>query len=81
LGKSLGDNVPPKFRRIRVSSDWADIPKPATEYDGVQWEYVGTNGALQIVYDECQSKHLAMIDIRTGEKFDDIDLGTIVAVG
>jgi hypothetical protein len=79
LGKSLGDDVPTRFRRVRVSNHWADIPQPATEYDGLRWEYVGTNGALQTVYDECQAKHISLIDIRTGEKFDDIDLGTIVS--
>jgi len=78
IGKSLGADCPPKFRRVRVSNNWADIPQPATEHDGLRWEYVGTNGALQIVYDECQSKHIAMIDMKTGEKFDDVDLGTIV---
>jgi len=78
IGKDLGTDVPPKFRRVRVSNNWADIPLPATQYNDVRWEYVGTNGALQTVYDECQAKHLTMIDLKTGQIFDDIDLGTIV---
>jgi len=79
IGKSLDFEYPARFRRVRCSNDWVDIPKPATEHAELRWEYVGTNGALQIVYDECQSKHIAMIDQKTGEKFDDVDLGTIVS--
>jgi len=77
--KDFSDDLPAHFRRVRVSRNWADIPKPTTEYDGMQWEYVGSNGALQIVYDECTAKRLTMIDIQTGEYFDDVDLGTIVS--
>jgi len=80
IGKSFGADVPPRFRRVRVSNNWADIPQPTTEHNDLRWEYVGTNGALQSVYDECQSKHYSMIDQKTGEIFDDIDLGTIVEV-
>jgi len=79
LGKNMHTEYPVGFRRVRVSNDWVDIPKPATADDGLQWEYVGTNGALQIVYDECQSKRITMIDKQTGQIFDDIDLGTIVS--
>jgi hypothetical protein len=79
VGKDLGVDCPPRFRRVRVSNNWWDIPKPATQYDTLRWEYVGTNGALQAVYDECQAKRITLIDLRTGEKFDDIDLGTIVS--
>lgn len=79
LGKSLGSDVPTRFRRVRVSNNWADIPEPATEFDGVRWEYVGSNGALQIVYEECHARHLTLIDNKTGEQFDDVDLGTIVS--
>jgi len=79
IGKSLGDDCPAHFRRVRVSNNWADLPKPTTNTMGLRWEYVGTNGALSIVYDECQSKHIALIDQKTGQIFDDIDLGTIVS--
>jgi len=75
--KDFGDDLPAHFRRVRVSRNWVDIPQPATQYDDLQWEYVGTNGALQVVYDECTAKRLTMIDIQTGELFDDVDLGTI----
>jgi len=80
IGKDLGSDVPPKFRRVRVSNNWVDIPQPTTDATALRWEYVGTNGALQIVYDECQSKRITLIDQKTGEIFDDIDLGTIVQV-
>lgn len=78
IGKSLGDDVPKRFRRVRVSQGWAEIPKPVTALDHLRWEYVGGNGALSIVYEECAAKHISMIDLGTGEFFDDVDLGTIV---
>jgi len=79
VGKSLGDNVPAHFRRVRVSNNWADIPAPDNEYVQLRWEYIGTNGALQIVYEECTARHITLIDLATGEIFDDVDLGTTVA--
>lgn len=79
VGKDLGTNVPAHFRRVRVSASWPDIPTPNTPIDGLRWEYIGTNGALQIVYDECNEKHITLIDYETGAHFDDIDLGTIVS--
>lgn len=79
IGKSLDYQYPARFRRVRCSNNWVDIPKPATEHAELRWEYVGTNGALSIVYDECQSKHITLIDQKTGEVFDDVDLGTIVS--
>lgn len=78
VGKDLGSDVPPHFRRVRVSSGWADIPEPDTPLAALRWEYVGTNGALSVVYEECQAKGIAMIDVATGAYFDDVDLGTIV---
>lgn len=79
IGKDLGENVPPHFRRVRVSRGWADIPEPVTALDGLTWEYVGTNGALQSVYDRAKEHKIDLIDLSTGEIFDDVDLGTIVA--
>jgi len=79
VGKSLGDSTPAHFRRVRVSNNWAVIPKPDTPFNGLRWEYVGTNGALQIVYEECEAKHITLVDAVTGEIFDDVDLGTIVS--
>lgn len=78
IGKSLGDDVPLHFRRVRVSRGWVDIPAPVTENSGLRWEYVGSNGALELVYRECRAKHITLIDCATGEIFDDVDLGTTV---
>lgn len=78
VGKSLGENVPAHFRRVRVSQDWADVPTPDSDTSGLNWEYISTNGALQIVYEECEAKGITLIDIETGLIFDDVDLGTIV---
>jgi len=80
IGKSLDSDCPSHFRRVRISNNWTDLPEPTTNAMGLRWEYVGSNGALQIVYDECQSKHITMIDQKTGEKFDDIDLSKIVCL-
>jgi hypothetical protein len=79
IGKSLGEDVPKRFRRVRVSQGWAEVPKPETVYNALRWEYVGSNGALITVYEECAAKHISLIDIETGEIFDDVDLGTITA--
>lgn len=79
VGKSLGDSAPAHFRRVRVSDNWASVPAPDTEYVNLRWEYIGTNGALQTVYDECAAKSITLIDLATGEIFDDVDLGTVVA--
>jgi len=78
VGKDIGTDAPAHFRRIRVSNNWADIPAPDTVYNGLQWEYIGTNGALQIAYEQCSARGILMIDAITGEIFDDVDLGTIV---
>jgi len=80
VGKSLGDDIPKHFRRVRVSRDWANVPIPVTALDGLRWEYVGTNGALYTIYAECEAKGITLIDLKTMEYFDDVDLGTIIAV-
>ena len=79
VGKSLGEDVPKRFRRVRVSQGWPKVPSPVTPTIALKWEYCGTNGALEMVYQEAKSKHYAMIDLETGAYFDDIDLGTQVA--
>lgn len=78
IGKDLGKDVPKHFRRVRVSQGWPDIPAPNTAENGLKWEYIGTNGALAVVYAECQAKNISLIDMETGAYFDDVDLGTIV---
>lgn len=78
VGKDLGENVPKRTRRVAVSQGWPDIPEPKNELSALRWEYVNSNGALAVIYAECQAKHLDLIEVGTGEKFDDIDLGTII---
>lgn len=79
VGKDLGADAPAHFRRVRVSANWANIPAPDTDHNGLQWEYIGTNGALQTVYEQCAERGISIIDAVTGELFDDVDLGTIVS--
>lgn len=78
VGKDLGTDVPAHFRRVRVSQGWADIPKPENALVALRWEHIGSNAALETLYAECQAKNIALIDLATGEIFDDVDLGTIV---
>jgi len=77
VGKSLGDNVPAHFRRVRVSAHWAEIPHPENECSTYDWHYIGGNGAQEAAIEHCERERLQMIDIRTGETFDAVDLGTI----
>lgn len=79
VGKDIGTDAPSHFRRVRVSDNWANIPKPDTPFNGLRWEYIGTNGALQTVYEQCAERKITIIDAQTGELFDDVDLGTIVS--
>lgn len=81
IGKDLGADVPKRFHRVRVSQGWPVIPAPVSETSGLKWEYVNGNGALEGVYRECRAKNITLIDLKTGEYFDDIDLGTEVAEG
>jgi len=78
VGKSLGGDVPQRTRRVVVSQGWPDIADPVTPLTGLKWEYVNGNGALAAVYLECQAKGIDLIDLNTGEFFDDVDLGTQV---
>lgn len=77
IGKALGSDAPPRFRRVRVSSGWPEIPLPITPLVGLRWEYISGNGSLAVVMAECQAKRIDMIDLRTGEFYDAEDLGTI----
>jgi len=74
VGKNLGDNVPLRFRRVRTSQDWPDIPDPNTMLSGLKWEYLREFSAVAAVMRECQNKRFSMIDIETGENFETVDL-------
>lgn len=78
VGKDLGENVPKHFRRVRVSRNWAEIPVPVTDVSNLEWVYVGSNGALSLMYEKCRREQFDLIDLSTGAFFDDVDLGTIV---
>jgi len=78
VGKSLGADVPQRTRRVVVSQGWPLVPVPDTPLNGLRWEYVNSNGALAAVYRECQEKRVNLIELATGEYFDDVDLGTEV---
>jgi len=79
VGKSLGNDVPKRTRRVVTSQGWPDIPAPNTALNSLEWEYINGNGALAVVMAECQAKKIDMIDLETGEYFDAPDLGTQVA--
>ena len=78
VGKDLGADAPPHFRRVRVSRNWAEVPVPITDLSGLEWLHVGTNGALSALYERCNREKFSLIDLETGAFFDDVDLGTIV---
>lgn len=77
LGKTLGTDMPKRFRRVRVSQGWAEIPVPENELTGLEWTYHDTNGKLLMAYSRAQRENFHLIDLETGAYFDDVDLGTI----
>jgi len=81
VGKSLGDDVPPRFRRVRVSNSWPELPVPESVTSQLEWHYLNGNGDLLTCIEKCQRDNIDMIELDTGEKFDayDCDLGTIIA--
>jgi len=81
VGKDLGSDCPAHFRRVRVSRNWADIPEPATPDTNLHWEYVGTNGAVSVVYAECRAKSYTVIQKRTGEILREADLLALLPTG
>jgi len=80
LGKSLGGEVPKRFRRVRVSQGWAEIPQPENELTGLEWTYADTNGKLLMAYSRARREKFDLIDLDTGAYFDDVDLGTITSL-
>lgn len=74
LGKDLGEKLPKHFRRVRTSQKWPELDQPKSELSGLEWEYVWNNRQLEVIYMRCWAEHLDLIDAKTGEMFDDIDL-------
>jgi hypothetical protein len=73
VGKSLGEEVPPHFRRVRVSRNWADVPKPETEHNLYRWEYIVDDRDLMTIINRCQMRNITMINAKTGEIYDYTD--------
>jgi hypothetical protein len=75
LGKGLDhEPLPPHFRRIRLSQNWAVLPElhePSNAYD---WLACRSLSGVLATCQECQKTGLTMIDLATGEYFDVMDL-------
>jgi hypothetical protein len=78
IGKDLGKDAPKHFRRVRVSRNFPAIPLPQTGLSAYEWFYIGGNGALKTEYEYAEKNGLTMIDVITGDVWDDIDLHTVV---
>lgn len=74
LSKGLGEEMPKRFRRVRVSQNWPDVPPPDTPAKVLRWEYITTERALYVIMSECQEKRIALIEQKTGENFEDVDI-------
>jgi len=72
VSKDLGADVPAKFHRVRVSQNWPRIAKPDNDAARMKWEYITTPRALEVIYSECEEKHIDLIDIKTGSNFEDV---------
>jgi len=70
LAKNLGEEAPPHFRRVRVSQGWPDIPRPDNSDAKLLWEYTNSPEVVMQWLHECQTKHLTVIDQKSGEAFD-----------
>lgn len=73
IGKSLaGQQLPPKFRRVRCSQNWTALPDlEATRQAGdFDWLVCNTTTSLWAATEQCQIERRTMIDAETGEYFD-----------
>lgn len=71
LTKDIGEEAPRAFRRVRISQNWPDVPKPNSELSGLNWEYTNSRAVLREWLDECQKKRIELIDVRTGVNFEE----------
>lgn len=75
LGKGLDDEpLPPHFRRIRLSQNWAALPELHEPSDAYDWLACRSPQGVLAVTAECQQKGMTMVDLQTGEYFDYGDL-------
>lgn len=70
VGKSLGANVPKRFKRVRVSQGWPEIPEPVTEQSGLKWEYLSEFSAVAAALMEAKARDIWVIDKETGATFE-----------
>ena len=70
IGKSLGDDCPDGFRRVRVSRGWPDVPQPVTDMSGLNWEYITSETLLEGSMAWCDAHDIDMIDAQSGEMWD-----------
>ena len=77
LSKSLGDDVPKRFRRVRTSRNWIDTESPKSFLSDLKWTYVTTNRELESVYKSAQYLGYDMFDVGSGQLFDDVYLDAL----
>jgi len=71
IGKSLkGQPLPPHFRRVRCSQEWAALVDLVGQSDNYDWLVCNTTTSLWAATEQCQKERRVMIDGRTGEYFD-----------
>jgi hypothetical protein len=77
VGKSIGQDYPLRFKRVRVSANWTKLPIAESSTSSLNWDYISTNNQLQRLYMMSEIERLSLIDAKTGEIFDDVDLCNI----
>lgn len=73
IAKSLGgQSLPPHFRRVRCSQNWAELPvlEAAGQAGDFDWLVCNSHTSLWAAVEECQKERRDMIDGATGEYFD-----------
>lgn len=71
IGKSLGSTpLPEKFRRVRVSENWAKLPELHERSDAYNWLVCRSSSSLWAAVETCQQTKKTMVNMRTGEFFD-----------
>lgn len=73
IGKSLsGHTLPPKFRRVRCSQNWAALAQLEAHEQSAEFDWVVCNShtSLWSCVEQCQQERRNMIDGATGEYFD-----------
>lgn len=79
VGKSLGEGVPKKFHRVRVSQNWPVVSRPNTETSSLKWEFTRSEDVLLSMLRQAQNQRITVINQKTKLPFDleDIDFSQI----